>query len=305
VSPLRLVYILAMLLVTVGSSVAVGVSYHLRRSRLAGASLALVCHHAALLTVDLAHKGYFLLYDHYNSTISAFLTVLLFSLIFLYPYYFGAVSGHQSTLTTGLLIVAATISIVSKIVFGSLVPNIVLVLAVLTAIAFGLIGPREDETGRHRYVRSLSLLLAIGAPFLLIDLLEESAVSFAENLVVSSLDFYPAVFATISLVVAARHVSLLSRSDDLSQSVRMPLGMVLWTKAGLSAREVQVAQRTAAGLSNGAIAAELFISESTVKKHLNSIFRKTGFESRHRLIAAAHEAMPTEEGVTTTARDQG
>jgi NarL family two-component system response regulator LiaR len=46
------------------------------------------------------------------------------------------------------------------------------------------------------------------------------------------------------------------------------------TKEGLTPREQEVLSRLATGLTNKEIAEELFISEKTVKSHLNSIFRK-------------------------------
>jgi DNA-binding NarL/FixJ family response regulator len=47
-----------------------------------------------------------------------------------------------------------------------------------------------------------------------------------------------------------------------------------------SHREKQVLELLLAGLTNGEIAAELFLSESTVKSHLASSFRKLGVSSR-------------------------
>lgn len=39
-----------------------------------------------------------------------------------------------------------------------------------------------------------------------------------------------------------------------------------------------------AGLSNPQIAEKLFISENTVKRHINSIFKKTGTANRHEVL---------------------
>ena len=47
-----------------------------------------------------------------------------------------------------------------------------------------------------------------------------------------------------------------------------------------SHREKQVLELLLAGLTNGEIAAQLFLSESTVKSHLASSFRKLGVSSR-------------------------
>jgi DNA-binding NarL/FixJ family response regulator len=55
----------------------------------------------------------------------------------------------------------------------------------------------------------------------------------------------------------------------------------------LSAREIEVLQRMAAGKSNKEIGAELFISEGTVKTHVKSIFAKLDVVSRTEAVAAA------------------
>jgi two-component system NarL family response regulator len=55
----------------------------------------------------------------------------------------------------------------------------------------------------------------------------------------------------------------------------------------LSAREIEVLQRMAAGKSNKEIGAELFISEGTVKSHVKSIFTKLDVVSRTEALATA------------------
>lgn len=55
----------------------------------------------------------------------------------------------------------------------------------------------------------------------------------------------------------------------------------------LSAREIEVLRRIAAGKSNKEIGAELFISEGTVKSHVKSIFAKLDVVSRTEAVATA------------------
>ncbi|ALG09580.1 response regulator [Kibdelosporangium phytohabitans] len=57
----------------------------------------------------------------------------------------------------------------------------------------------------------------------------------------------------------------------------------------LTARETEIVQLLAAGLSNRLIAGRLFISEATVKTHLVHIYDKLGVESRAGAVAVAAE----------------
>lgn len=52
----------------------------------------------------------------------------------------------------------------------------------------------------------------------------------------------------------------------------------------LSAREAQVAETVAAGLSNKEVAAKLGITERTVKAHLGAVFEKLGVRDRLQLV---------------------
>jgi LuxR family transcriptional regulator, maltose regulon positive regulatory protein len=57
----------------------------------------------------------------------------------------------------------------------------------------------------------------------------------------------------------------------------------------LSERELEVLALVAAGKSNGEIASSLFVSLSTVKTHINNLYRKLGARSRTQAIARARE----------------
>lgn len=65
--------------------------------------------------------------------------------------------------------------------------------------------------------------------------------------------------------------------------------------AGLTGREVEVLRLVASGMTNRAIAAELFLSEKTVARHVSNIFTKLGVGTRSAATAFAfqHDLIPS------------
>lgn len=61
------------------------------------------------------------------------------------------------------------------------------------------------------------------------------------------------------------------------------------TRGGLTAREIEVLAQVAKGLTNRDIAAELVVSEHTVRRHLQNIYTKLGISSRAAATAYALE----------------
>jgi len=96
------------------------------------------------------------------------------------------------------------------------------------------------------------------------------------------------------------YLRYLSRIEILSgESVTMP-GSISPTVSPrdafrhsftLTDREMEVIEGLCDGLSNRALAANLFISERTVKAHIASIFRKTGTKTRTAIVALAYRAL--------------
>ena len=60
-------------------------------------------------------------------------------------------------------------------------------------------------------------------------------------------------------------------------------------KSGLTVRELEVVRLIAQGQSNAEIAAALFVSEVTVKTHINHLFSKLEVSSRAQAIIKARQ----------------
>jgi DNA-binding NarL/FixJ family response regulator len=71
--------------------------------------------------------------------------------------------------------------------------------------------------------------------------------------------------------------------DELTHQVTLNIG-ALERDFGLTKREIEILINIFNGLKNAEIAEKLFISEITVKKHLQHIFEKIGVSSRTALI---------------------
>ena len=86
-------------------------------------------------------------------------------------------------------------------------------------------------------------------------------------------------------------VRLAEAANELAHAHRqLSLGPTPEALATLTAREVEVARAIAKGMSNAEIAADLTISEWTVKTHVASILRKLGLRDRAQVVVAAYES---------------
>ena len=86
--------------------------------------------------------------------------------------------------------------------------------------------------------------------------------------------------AVLDPAVQARLVDVASTAAPASAGGPLP--------DGLTGREGEVLRLIATGLSNAEIAARLYVSEVTIKTHVNHIFTKTGSRDRSQAVAYAH-----------------
>jgi DNA-binding CsgD family transcriptional regulator/tetratricopeptide (TPR) repeat protein len=85
------------------------------------------------------------------------------------------------------------------------------------------------------------------------------------------------IFAELGALPDVARVDALSRSADAQ------------SPGGLTAREIQVLRLVATGRTNRAVAADLFLSEKTIARHVSNIFTKLGVTSRSAATAYAYE----------------
>jgi DNA-binding NarL/FixJ family response regulator len=81
----------------------------------------------------------------------------------------------------------------------------------------------------------------------------------------------------------------LGAASDLARADARPSGAAAMGAGALTARELELLRLVATGGTNRAIAAELFLSEKTVARHLSNIFAKLGLSSRAAATAYAYE----------------
>jgi LuxR family transcriptional regulator, maltose regulon positive regulatory protein len=94
---------------------------------------------------------------------------------------------------------------------------------------------------------------------------------------------HPGAAGRVSVSYLAQLIAALAQ-EDASATVaneRLP--------EPLSERELEVLALVAAGASNQEIASKLFVSVSTVKTHINNLYRKLGTRSRTQAVARARE----------------
>ncbi len=95
--------------------------------------------------------------------------------------------------------------------------------------------------------------------------------------------------AEMELDAARAAFERLGAAPDLARVEELTGSAASQTAAGLTPREVEVLRLVATGKTNRAIAAELYLSEKTVARHVSNIFTKLGVSSRAAATAYAYQ----------------
>ena len=95
--------------------------------------------------------------------------------------------------------------------------------------------------------------------------------------------------ARLELDAARLGFERLGAAPDLARLDAVAIGEAVARPHRLTARELQVLRLVAAGKTNKAIAAELFLSEKTIDRHVSNIFTKLEVASRAAATARAYE----------------
>ena len=93
------------------------------------------------------------------------------------------------------------------------------------------------------------------------------------------------VVASVLSVAQGSSVFSQVATDVLRGALDQPERPTTRPHAGLSPREVEVMELIATGLSNAAVSRRCFLSEKTVKNHVNHIFAKLGVRTRAEAVA--------------------
>jgi LuxR family maltose regulon positive regulatory protein len=142
-----------------------------------------------------------------------------------------------------------------------------------------------ERSRRERALGTLTRALALGEPEGYVRTFVDEGAAMGD-LLSATVEARQRGHPDAAIRIPARYLAKLlavlaqeSAAPDVGEQLSEPL----------SERELEVLGLVAAGKSNGEIASGLFVSLSTVKTHINNLYRKLGARSRTQAIARARE----------------
>jgi DNA-binding CsgD family transcriptional regulator len=129
-------------------------------------------------------------------------------------------------------------------------------------------------------------------------------VEFRYLVVEHSLEIYGGIIAALFAALGIWLGLKLTKTRVVTREVHVPVVVPVPVPAGgpfqrnekrlvelgITARELEILEAMAAGLSNREIAERLFVSENTVKTHANRLFTKLSAQRRTQAVQLAKEA---------------
>ena len=97
------------------------------------------------------------------------------------------------------------------------------------------------------------------------------------------------IWLALKLVPAKTQTVVVEKEVYLHPASPFTFNEVQQQKLGLSAREIEVLQLMAAGMSNQEIAEQLYVSVNTVKTHTSNIFQKLDVKRRTQAVEKAKQ----------------
>ena len=120
----------------------------------------------------------------------------------------------------------------------------------------------------------------VGCPY-------EAALARTDSGVAAALEEALATFQRLGAVPATRAVTQRLRSAGVRKIARGPRRSTMNNPGQLTARQVEILQLLADGLTNAEIAARLYITPKTVAHHVSAVLGKLGVRSRRQAAAEA------------------
>jgi DNA-binding CsgD family transcriptional regulator len=187
---------------------------------------------------------------------------------------------------TGLMTVIIGAGIVLPFFVYSIIPNIMEIVVVLYAFFYWLLVYLMRRrlfipAGRRELLRAVLVCSGFFLIGVLLDLLE-GIPQVGVYISILLIEFFPLYLVSIGAVMAFWAVRDLYRPPLPEQ----PAGprTIDTSSLPVTKREGEIIGLILGGETNASIASRLFISESTVKKHINNLFRKLRITSRWELL---------------------
>ena len=128
------------------------------------------------------------------------------------------------------------------------------------------------------------VILTASIPLLTADIFKDNRVPLTFPLGYTNMLFFPFILSAVAFILAWPDKIFNLQTETLLSNQNTPESLVQSYGKTLSIREREIMLYLFQGKRNKEIAAVLNISESTVKKHVQSIFKKTRFNSRRDLL---------------------